>query len=101
MVQFLACPDGMQVVSPALFIQAVDPWSVVNQPVQKELILGKAPEERIPLRQAVALGGVQGRVHWHQIPELVIHNKGPGYKVVNVILLQLHWLVAENISDLR
>ena len=91
----------MQVVPPALFVQTVDPRFFVNKPVKKELILGKTPEERIPLRQAVALGGIQGRVHRHQIPELIIHDKGPGNKVVNVILIQLYWLVSENVPNLR
>ena len=84
-VQFLPRPYGMQIVPPARLIQFVDPFFSMDQLVKHILIIRKTLKERIPLRQPVALGGIQRRIHRHQVPQLIIHHKRPGDKMIDII----------------
>ena len=57
-VQLLPCPDGMQVVPPTPFIQFMYFRLLLNQLIQKELIIRESLEEGIPLGKTIALGGI-------------------------------------------
>lgn len=61
--------------------------SLVDQIVHSMLVLCEYRKERIPFGKLVTLRRIQRRIHWHQIPKLIIHDKRPWNKMINIILL--------------
>ena len=100
-VQFLTGPDRVQIIPVAHLIQLPYSRLLLYQFIHDILIRRKFPEEDIPPRKPVALYSIQGRIHRHQIPKLVIHDKRPGNKMVHLIVFLLHGLFPKDIYDLR
>ena len=54
--------------------------------IQKELVFGKPHKERVPPGQTVAFGGIEGGIHGHRVPELLIRSM---YSTSCILLPQL------------
>ena len=98
-IELLAGPDRVQVVFVAFFEEFVDLLLLMHQFVQEEMVLREREEETVPAREEVALRAVQGRVHRHEVPELVVHHEGPRDEVVDVVLFREHGAAGEDVAD--
>ena len=71
----------------------------LDLPIQKVLILSKTPEKWLPWWKLIAFGGVQLGIHGHEIPDLIVHDKRPRDKMINLIALVINRFFPKNISN--
>lgn len=98
-IQRLRSPNRIQVIPAALLKLLPHQLPGKNHLIQKILILRQRPEIRLPLRQLVALAGIQAPVHRRQVPQLIIGDIRPGNEMIQVKLLPRQQLPRVDIPD--
>ena len=86
-IQRLSRPNRIQIIPAALFKLLSHQLIRKNHLIQKILIVCQRAKISIPLRQLVALAGIQARVHRRQVPQLIISDVRPGNEMIQIELL--------------
>ena len=62
---------------------------------------GSKLKKRIPFRKLITFRRIQGRIHRHQIPKFIVHDKRPWNKVIYIICFWRDNFSGKHVSDFR
>ena len=85
-VQILDRPHRIQVVAATLLEDLLDLLVAEDGFIHLILESGQIAEVEIPLREAIALTGIQPTLHRDEIPKLIIGDERPRHEVIEITL---------------
>ena len=100
-VQIFDRPHRIELVAAALLEDLLDLLVAKDGFIHLILERGQIAEVEIPLREAIALTGIQPTLHRNEVPELIIGDERPRHEVIEVPLPNVDLLAGIDVVNRR